>query len=59
MRELVIHRLTAFIKDSDGYGIPRHFDCTDEDAIKDPAELQTMSDEELLEAYESCVGFGG
>lgn len=59
MRDLVISKLTAFIADSDGYGIPREFDCDDDDYIKDPAELANMSDEELLEAYESAVGFAG
>lgn len=59
MRELVISRLTAFIADTDGYGIPRCFDCDEDDYIKDPTELENMSDEDLLEAYESAVGFGG
>lgn len=59
MRELVITKLKQFIADNDGYGIPRYFDCTDEDAIKDPAELDSMSDEQLLEVFEACVGFGG
>ena len=44
---------------SDGYGIPREFDCFEEDYIKDPLELVNMSDEQLLEAYESAVGFAG
>jgi hypothetical protein len=59
MRELVIAKLTTFIATSDGYGIPREFDCSDEDAIKDPAELETMSDEQLLQAFEAVVGFWG
>ena len=59
MRELVISRLTAFIADTDGYGIPRCFDCDEDNYIKDPTELENMSDEDLLEAYESAVGFGG
>lgn len=59
MRELVISRLTAFIADTDGYGIPRCFDCDEDDYIKDPEELENMSNEDLLEAYESAVGFAG
>lgn len=59
MRDLVIAKLTGFIKDNDGYGIPRYFDCDDEESIKDPAELNSMSDEELLVAFEAAVGFGG
>jgi hypothetical protein len=59
MRELVISRLTAFIANTDGYGIPRCFDCDEDDYIKDPAELENMSNEDLLEAYESAVGFAG
>ena len=39
MRDLVIAKLAGFIATSDGYGIPREFDCDEEDAIKDPAEL--------------------
>ena len=59
MRDLVIAKLTGFIKDSDGYGIPRYFDCDDEESIKDPTELNSMTDEELLVAFEATVGFGG
>ena len=59
MRELVINRLKTFVNDSDGYGIPRYFDCNEEDNITDPNELDSMSDEELIEVFESCVGFQG
>ena len=59
MRDLVIAKLTTFIATRDGYGIPREFDCEDEDAIKDPAELESMTDEELLQAFEAVVGFWG
>jgi len=59
MRELVINRLKTFVKDSDGYGIPRYFDCDEEDNITDPNELDSMTDEELIEVFESCVGFQG
>jgi hypothetical protein len=59
MRELVIDRLKWFILDSNGYGIPRYFDCDEEDHITDPDELNDMSDEELITVFESCVGFGG
>lgn len=59
MRELVIAKLSGFIGDSDGYGIPRYFDCLDDEYITDPAELEGFTDEELLEVFESTVGFGG
>ncbi len=59
MRELVISKLTQFIEDSDGYGIPCEFDCGEEDMIKDASVLVSMTDEQLLDAFESCVGFGG
>lgn len=59
MRDLVIARLAGFIKDNDGYGIPRCFDCDEEDTIFDASELNTMTDEQLLEVFEATVGFGG
>lgn len=58
MRDLVIAKLTVFIEDIDG-GIPRYFDCDDEENITDPSELFSMSDEQLLEVFEATVGFGG
>lgn len=58
MRDLVIAKLTVFIKDTDG-GIPRYFDCDDEENITDPKELNHMDDEQLLEVFEATVGFGG
>ena len=59
MRQIVIERLKNFVRDSNGYGIPRYFDCDEEDNITDPDDLDSMSDEELIEVFESCVGFGG
>lgn len=59
MRDLVIAKLTEAIRMTGGYGIPRCFDCDDEDTIADPIELDTMSDEQLLEVFEATVGFGG
>lgn len=59
MRELVISKLTEFILSNEGYGIPRYFDCSEDDYIKDPVELESMSDLQLLEVFETCVGFGG
>lgn len=59
MRELVIQRLTDFIRDSDDCGIPRHFGCDEDDFITDVQELHSMSDEDLLEAYDAYVGFEG
>jgi len=59
MRDLVIAKLKQFIADSDGYGIPGCFDADEDQMITDPAELSNMDDEQLLEVFESCVGFGG
>lgn len=59
MRELVIGKLALFISTSDGQGIPREFDCDEDGYIKDPAELETMTDEQLLQAFEAVVGFWG
>jgi hypothetical protein len=59
MRDLVIAKLTEAIRMTSGYGIPRCFDCDDDDNITDANELGTLSDEQLLEAFEATVGFGG
>ena len=59
MRELIITRLTAFIDSSGGMGIPRYFECNDDDYITDPDDLDSLSDEELLEVYDACVIFTG
>ena len=59
MRELLIAKLAGFINDADGYGIPRYFDCVEEDHIIDADDLNTMTDQELLEIFEATVGFGG
>ena len=57
MRDLVIQRLTALIEDGDG--IPRYFDCEEDEFVTDVEELTDMSDEELLEMFENAVGFQG
>ena len=59
MRQLVIDRLTELLNCTQGYGIPKYFDCPESDLIKDPAEFAVMTDKELLESLESTVGFGG
>ena len=59
MRDLIIARLTQYIKDSDGVGIPGCFDAEAEDYITDAAELIRLNDEDLLEVYVSTVGFQG
>ena len=59
MRDLVIKRLEDIIKMSQGYGIPRCFDCDEDEMITDPNELNHMDDEQLLEVFEATVGFGG
>lgn len=55
MRNLVIQRLTTLIEDCDG--IQRSFES--DDYITDAIELEGMSDEELLEAFETCIAFQG
>jgi hypothetical protein len=58
MRDLVIKRLTGFIEDSNGYGIPRSFPPHGNDEwerIYDSQELDAMTEEELLEALETAV----
>lgn len=59
MRDLVIAKLTEAIKQSDGYGIQRWFDCEDDEMITDANELNHMDDEQLLEVFELAVGFQG
>jgi hypothetical protein len=59
MRDLVIAKLAEAIRMTSGYGIPRCFDCDDNDTITDASELDTLTDEQLLEAFEATVGFGG
>lgn len=59
MRDLMISKLTEFISNTDGYGIPAYFDCDEEETIKDPAVLKDKTNEELLEIFEATVGFGG
>jgi hypothetical protein len=59
MRDLVISKLKQFITDSQGYGIPRYFDCSENEYITNTDELFGMSDEQLLEVFEAVVGFGG
>lgn len=59
MRELLILRLKGLIAESGEYGIPPYFDCTEDEYITDPDTLNGLSDEELLDVYETTVGFGG
>ena len=59
MRNLVISRLKQFITDNPEWGIPRSFGCHEDEYITDHTELDSMNDEQLLEVFESCVGFGG
>jgi hypothetical protein len=59
MRELIINRLKAMIEVAPDYGIPRYFDCDEEEYITDVEDLSSMDDEALLEVFEACVGFGG
>lgn len=59
MREMILQKLNGFLKDDPRYGIPRYFDCYDDDYIRDMSELEKMSDEELLEVFEATVGYRG
>lgn len=57
MRELVIQRLTFYIEDYEG--IPRYFDCNEDEYITDLQEIQDMTDEDLIELLENAAGFQG
>jgi hypothetical protein len=59
MRDLIIKKLTTIIQNSDEYGIPRHFDCDESEHITDVDELDSLSDEDLLEVLISTIGFSG
>ena len=59
MRELIITKLTEFINGSGGIGISRYFECPDDDYITDPEDLDSLTDEDLLEVYDACVMFTG
>ena len=59
MRELVLAKLKGYVTDSLPYGIPRYFDCNEEDNITDANELDSFEDAELLAVYEATIGFGG
>lgn len=59
MRELIITRLTEFIDSSGGMGIPLYFECNDDDYITDSKDLDSLSDEELLDVYDASVMFTG
>lgn len=56
MRDLIIHRLME-IMDSDG--LPRYFDCDKHEYIHSKEELDSLSDEDLLEVFETSVEFQG
>ncbi len=58
LRKLIIDRL-ASILENDDVGIPRYFECGDDEMVHSVEELETMSDEELLECFEATVGFAG
>jgi hypothetical protein len=59
MRELIINRLKSMIEIDPECGIPRYFDCDEEEYITDVEDLSEMDDEQLLEVFETVVGFGG
>lgn len=57
MRELIEARLTELIQRSEG--IPRYFDCDDDEYIWTADELADLEDEELLACFEATIGFQG
>lgn len=59
MRDIVIERLTSFIQDAEEMGIPAYFYCEEVEYIKAPSILNDMSDEDLINVFEACVGFHG
>ena len=59
MRDLIVNKLSTIIQDSDGYGIPRNFDCDESEHITDVDELNSLSDKDLLEVLIATAGFSG
>lgn len=59
MRELIIAKLTEYINDSEGMGIPRYFECEVDEYMTDTKELDSLNGEELLEMYDANVMFCG
>lgn len=59
MRHLVIQRLLVIIEQNKPDGIPRYFDCEEDARIRDPEALHMLTDEELLEVYDTAIGFWG
>lgn len=54
MRDLIIAKLLEMMAASDGAGIPAYFDCDDDEYIRDEAGLTALSDETLLEVFETA-----
>lgn len=59
VRHLVIQRLKVIIEQNKPDGIPRYFDCEENEYITDPEALHMLTDEELLNVYDVTIGFWG
>lgn len=57
MRLFIIERLKTVIMESDGFGIPRYFNCTDKENITDVEEVHQLTDDQLLDIYNTIIEF--
>jgi hypothetical protein len=59
MRHLIIQKLKVVIEQNKPDGIPRYFDCEEDECITDLEALHMLTDEELLSVYDITIGFWG
>lgn len=55
MRHLIIQKLKVVIEQNKPDGIPKSFDCEEDECITDPEALHMLTDEELLNVYDTIV----
>ena len=55
MRHLVIQRLLVVVEQNKPDGIPRYFDCEENEYITNPEALHMLTDEELLNVYDIAI----
>mgnify|MGYP003343808810 FL=1 len=63
IREKIIKQITELLvdemDDTESLGLERYYDCDPEEYIKDPKQLESMSDDELLEMWQNLWAFQG
>ena len=63
IREKIIKKITELLvdemEDDESMGLERYYDCDPEEYVKDPKELESMTDDELLAMWENLWGFQG